>query len=94
VDTGSREENASKKRSEPGSDLIRTDKALVPRSPLFKQLLAQQIILRGCVRGLSIVMQVLDGPPGFIARRLSSFLLIPVGIAGRDLHFGMCVGGG
>jgi len=32
-------------------------------------------------------MQVLDGPPGFTARRLSSFLLIPVGIAGRDLQF-------
>jgi hypothetical protein len=28
VDTGSREENASNKRLEPGSDSIRTDKAL------------------------------------------------------------------
>jgi hypothetical protein len=65
----------------------------VPQSALFKQLLAQQIILRGCARGLSIVPQVLDGPPGFTARRLSSFLLIPVGIAGRDLQFwgGVCL---
>jgi hypothetical protein len=53
----------------------------------LKQLLAQQIALRGCARGLSIAVQVLDGPPGFTARRLSSFLLIPVGIAGRDLQF-------
>jgi hypothetical protein len=30
--------------------------------------------------GLQLLAQVLDGPPGFTTRRLSSFLLIPVGI--------------
>jgi len=29
--------------------------------------------------GLQLLAQVLDGPPGFTTRRLSSFLLIPVG---------------
>jgi hypothetical protein len=32
-------------------------------------------------------MQVLDGPPGFTARRLSSFLLIPVGTNRQGFAF-------
>jgi hypothetical protein len=50
-------------------------------------LFAQQIALRGSARRLSIAMQVLDGPPGFTARRLSSFLLIPVGINRQGFAF-------
>jgi hypothetical protein len=33
-----------------------------------------------------MILQVHDGPPGELARRPSSFLLIPVGQTGRDLH--------
>ena len=32
-------------------------------------------------------MQVLDEPPDVVVRRPSTFLLIPAGSAGRDLHF-------
>jgi hypothetical protein len=47
--------------------------------------------LRGFTSWISIAKQVLDGPPGDATRRLSSFLLIPVGynrqgFAYVDLH--------
>jgi hypothetical protein len=45
------------------------------------------LILHGFARWTFIAVQVLDGPPGLTTRRLSSFLLIPVGNTGRDLHF-------
>jgi hypothetical protein len=45
------------------------------------------LILHGFARWTFIAVQVLDGPPGLTTRRLSSFLLIPVGTTGRDLHF-------
>jgi hypothetical protein len=46
------------------------------------------LVLHQFVPWISITAQVLDGPPGDTARRLSSFLLIPVGVPGRDLHIG------
>jgi hypothetical protein len=45
------------------------------------------LILHGFARWTFIAVQVLDGPPGLTTRRLSSFLLIPVGTTGRDLQF-------
>jgi hypothetical protein len=48
---------------------------------------AHKLILRGFSRWTSIAAQVLDGPPGFTARRLSSFLLIPVGINRQGFAF-------
>jgi hypothetical protein len=45
------------------------------------------LILHGFTRWTFIAVQVLDGPPGLTTRRLSSFLLIPVGTTGRDLQF-------
>jgi hypothetical protein len=44
--------------------------------------------LHGFACWISITVQVLDGPPGFTTRRLSTFLLIPVGTTGRDLQPG------
>jgi hypothetical protein len=43
--------------------------------------------LRGFPCWPSIVAQVLDGPPGFTTRRLSSFLLIPVGTHRQGFAF-------
>jgi hypothetical protein len=53
--------------------------------------LPTKIVLHGFARRISIARQVLDGPPGDATRRLSSFLLIPVGFhrqgfADVDLH--------
>jgi hypothetical protein len=45
------------------------------------------LILHGFARWTFIAVQVLDGPPGLTTRRLSSFLLIPVGTTDRDLLF-------
>jgi hypothetical protein len=51
----------------------------------------QKRVLHGFTSWISITEQVLDGPPGDATRRLSSFLLIPVGynrqgFAYVDLH--------
>jgi hypothetical protein len=40
---------------------------------------AHKIVLHEFAAWISIVGQVHDGPPGATTRRLSSFLLIPVG---------------
>jgi hypothetical protein len=41
----------------------------------------------GSRRGLQFGLQVLDGPPGVAIRRLSTFLLIPVGQHRRGFAF-------
>jgi hypothetical protein len=48
---------------------------------------AHKIALHGFACWTSIAAQVLDGPPGFTTRRLSSFLLIPVGINRQGFAF-------
>jgi hypothetical protein len=45
------------------------------------------MVLHGFSCWPSIKAQVLDGPPGFTTRRLSSFLLIPVGIHRQGFAF-------
>jgi hypothetical protein len=46
---------------------------------LSKKVPAQKIVLPELASWKLITGQVLDGPPGELIRRLSSFLLIPVG---------------
>ena len=43
--------------------------------------------MQGFAPWISIIGQVLDGPPGDTARRLSSFLLIPVGFNRQGFAF-------
>jgi hypothetical protein len=52
--------------------LERIDRALA-------EFFAYKSVLHGFVWWILIGGQVLDGPPGDITRRLSTFLLIPVG---------------
>ena len=40
---------------------------------------AHKLVLPGSACWISIAGQVLDGPPGEVIRRLSTFLLIPAG---------------
>jgi hypothetical protein len=48
---------------------------------------AHKIVLRGFSSWIFIQAQVLDGPPGITARRLSTFLLIPVGFNRQGFAF-------
>jgi hypothetical protein len=43
--------------------------------------------LRGLEGWILIIAQVLDGPPVFTSRRLSTFLLIPVGFHRQGFAF-------
>jgi hypothetical protein len=48
---------------------------------------AHKTVLRGLAWWILVMRQVLDGPPGVINRRLSTFLLIPVGLHRRGFAF-------
>jgi hypothetical protein len=52
------------------------------------KILAHKIALHGFAPWTSIAAQVLDGPPGDATRRLSTFLLIPVGFNWQGFAYG------
>jgi hypothetical protein len=53
-----------------------------------EQFFAHKIFLDGFAPWISIAGQVHDGPPGVDTRRLSSFLLIPVGYHRQGFAYG------
>jgi hypothetical protein len=52
------------------------------------KIFAHKIALHGFAPWTSIAAQVLDGPPGDATRRLSTFLLIPVGFNWQGFAYG------